>query len=91
MRIVKKRYETTAGRLILREIVPTEIAFDEYNRVLDKRALADLMDLCYRNAGNKRTVVLADRLRTLGFEDPSSEQRREQLARNVAMRDWPKT
>ncbi len=38
-----------------------------------------------------RRVSREDRLRTLGFEDPSSEQRREQLARNVAMRDWPKT
>ena len=48
VRIDKKRYETTAGRLILREIVPPEIPFDEYNRVMDKRALAELMDHCYR-------------------------------------------
>jgi transcriptional regulator with XRE-family HTH domain len=31
-----------------------------------------------------------DRLRALGFEDPNSEQRREQLAKNVALQDWPK-
>src|SRR5262249_44970938 len=68
VRLGKQKYETTAGRLILREIVPTEIPFEEYNRVLDKRALAELMDHCYRAAGNKRTVVLADRMRTLGFE-----------------------
>lgn len=30
-----------------------------------------------------------DRLRRLGFEDPDEEQRREQLARNVALKDWP--
>ena len=38
-----------------------------------------------------RRAAREDRLRALGFEDPSNEQRREQLARNVAMRDWPKT
>ena len=31
-----------------------------------------------------------DRLRALGFEDPDGNQRREQLARNVALQDWPK-
>jgi DNA-directed RNA polymerase subunit beta' len=67
-RINGKRYETSPGRLVLREIVPSEIPFEDYNRVMDKKALAELMDGCYRMAGNKRTVMLADRLRTLGFE-----------------------
>jgi len=43
-----------------------------------------------QRADNRR-VAREDRLRALGFEDPSDEQRREQLARNVAMRDRPKT
>lgn len=38
-----------------------------------------------------RRKTREDRLRALGFEEPSDEQRKEQLARNVAMRDWPKT
>lgn len=38
-----------------------------------------------------RRVSREDRLRALGFEEPSEEQRREQLARSVAMRDWPQT
>ncbi|MBY0371308.1 DNA-directed RNA polymerase subunit beta', partial [bacterium] len=67
-RIDGKKYETSVGRLVLREIVPPEIPFEDYNRVMDKKALAELMDQCYRMAGNKRTVMLADRLRTLGFE-----------------------
>ncbi len=67
-RIDGKRYETSPGRLILREIIPTEIPFDDYNRVMDKKALSELMDSCYRLAGNKATVMLADKLRTLGFE-----------------------
>lgn len=28
-------------------------------------------------------------LRAQGFDDPTSEQRREQLARNMALKDWP--
>ncbi len=63
-----KRYETTPGRLILRQIVPLQIPFDNYNRVMDKKALSALMDGTYRATGTKRTVILADTLRTLGFE-----------------------
>ncbi len=37
-----------------------------------------------------RRISREERLRALGFEDPSDEQRREQLARNVALRAWPK-
>lgn len=37
-----------------------------------------------------RRAAREDRLRSLGFDDPSDQQRREQLARNVAMQDWPK-
>ncbi|OQY64786.1 MAG: hypothetical protein B6D46_15115 [Polyangiaceae bacterium UTPRO1] len=31
-----------------------------------------------------------DRLRGLGFEEPSPEQRKANLALNVALRKWPK-
>ena len=31
-----------------------------------------------------------DRLRALGFQDLSRDQRRQMLARNVALRDWPR-
>ncbi len=67
VRIGSKRYETSPGRLILREIIPPEIPFDDYNKILVKRTLSELMDQCYRASGNKRTVVLADKMRSLGF------------------------
>jgi DNA-directed RNA polymerase subunit beta' len=38
------------------------------NRVLTKKALSELIDSCYRADRNKATVLLADRLRTLGFD-----------------------
>jgi DNA-directed RNA polymerase subunit beta' len=36
--------------------------------VIDKKALTALIDVCYRAHRNKATVLLADKLRTLGYE-----------------------
>ena len=41
------------------------------------------------DAATRRRAAREERLRNLGFEDPGREQRREQLARNMALRDWP--
>jgi DNA-directed RNA polymerase subunit beta' len=59
--------ETTVGRILLREVVPEEIPFDLINRVMNKKAVANLIDYAYRVAGNKKTVILADKLKDLGF------------------------
>ena len=68
VRIDGKRVESTAGRLLLREIVPPEIPFEIINKVMDKKALGELIDQAYRRLGNKATVILADRLRTFGYQ-----------------------
>jgi DNA-directed RNA polymerase subunit beta' len=60
--------ETTTGRILLAEIVPEEIPFEIINQVMDKKALGELIDQAYRRLGNKATVILADRLRTLGYQ-----------------------
>ena len=44
-----------------------EIPFDAINKVQDKKSLRDLVDYAYRNLGPKATVVLADRLKDIGF------------------------
>ena len=67
-RIRGKRYDTTVGRVILSEIVPHAIPFPVYNRNMDKKALADLIDKSYRLATNKETVLLADALMSVGFK-----------------------
>ncbi len=67
-RIDGKRFETSVGRLILREVVPDAVPFENYNKVMDKKGLAELLDSVCRQNGNKAAVLLADRLRTLGFE-----------------------
>jgi DNA-directed RNA polymerase subunit beta' len=59
--------ETTVGRALLFEICPKEIKFEAINRVMGKKQLAELIDLVYRVAGQKATVLLADALRTKGY------------------------
>ena len=59
---------TTVGRVVLAEIVPKEIPFDAINKVMNKKELANLIDHCYRTCGDKTTVLLADRLKDLGFK-----------------------
>ena len=51
------------------------------NAIEQARALGD--------TASRRRANREERLRDLGFEDPGPEQRREQLARNMALRDWP--
>jgi DNA-directed RNA polymerase subunit beta' len=60
--------DSAVGRLILRDIVPEEIPFEIINQVMDKKALGELIDQAYRRLGTKATVILADQLRTLGYE-----------------------
>ncbi len=66
-RIQGKVVETTVGRVLLSEVVPAEIPFSAYNKVLGKKDLAELIDQCYRFTGNKKTVLLADHLMATGF------------------------
>jgi DNA-directed RNA polymerase subunit beta' len=58
---------TTVGRILVMEILPAELPFPLVNRVLNKKELANLIDQCYRLAGNKKTVLLADQLKDLGY------------------------
>jgi len=62
-----KMFDTTTGRVLLKEVVPEVITFDDINKVMDKKRLADLIDICYRRSGYKDTVLLADRLKDLGY------------------------
>jgi len=63
-----KLVDTTVGRIIVKEILPPSIKFEEINKVMDKKRLADLIDICYRRSGSKETVILADRLKDLGYQ-----------------------
>jgi DNA-directed RNA polymerase subunit beta' len=60
--------DTTVGRIILKEIIPDEIHFSHINKVMNKKELANLIDVCYRKCDSKKTVILADRLKDLGYK-----------------------
>jgi DNA-directed RNA polymerase subunit beta' len=72
VRMNGKLVDTTTGRILLSEIVPGEIPFEIINQVMDKKALGELIDQAYRHLGNKATVILADRLRTLGYQNATT-------------------
>jgi DNA-directed RNA polymerase subunit beta' len=68
VRIKGTIYSTTVGRVLLWEIVPSEIPFKFVNKLMNKESISTLIDECFRVCGNKKAVILADNLRTLGFE-----------------------
>jgi len=62
-----ERIATTVGRILLREVVPDAIDFTHVNKVMGKKQVADLIDISFRYAGNKETVILADKIKETGF------------------------
>jgi DNA-directed RNA polymerase subunit beta' len=62
------KVNTTVGRCLISEVLPEGLSFSLVNKALDKKALTALIDACYRKHRNKATVLLADRLRSLGYE-----------------------
>ncbi len=68
VRINGELQQTTVGRVLLADITPSEIPFSDINRVMKKKELGALIDLSFRKAGNKATVIFADRLKDMGFE-----------------------
>ncbi|MBU4408304.1 MAG: DNA-directed RNA polymerase subunit beta' [Desulfurivibrionaceae bacterium] len=60
--------ETTVGRVLLGELLPENVPFSHVNQVMGKKQLAKLIDHTYRYAGTKATVILADRLKDMGYE-----------------------
>ncbi len=59
--------ETTVGRALLSEILPEGIPFEAVDRNMTKKAISNVINLCYRNVGLKATVVFADQLMYTGF------------------------
>ncbi|MCB9676496.1 MAG: hypothetical protein H6737_15365 [Alphaproteobacteria bacterium] len=59
--------DTTVGRVLFYGICPRELPFALVDRPMSKKAIGDLIDRCYRIAGAKKTVLMADGLMQLGF------------------------
>lgn len=68
VRIDGELVETTIGRILVGELLPSSVPFALVNKELSKKELGFLIDYTYREAGTKDTVILADRLKDLGYE-----------------------
>jgi len=68
IRIQDRLVETTIGRSIVSALLPDSVPYSLVNKELSKKELAFLIDYTYRHAGTKATVILADRLKDLGYE-----------------------
>ncbi len=59
--------DTTAGRIILGEILPKGIAFSMINKEMTKKEVGKIVEYCYKRIGRKETVVFLDDIEKLGF------------------------
>jgi DNA-directed RNA polymerase subunit beta' len=63
--LVRRLVETTPGRVIFNTALPRELGF--VNKVMDRRALKELVARCYRDLGPKATATLVDGIKAVGF------------------------
>ena len=59
--------QTTAGRVILAEILPPMMPFADANKLMTKKEMSKLIDAVYRQAGHRETVTFLDKIKDLGF------------------------
>ncbi len=62
-----KIVDTTVGRALLFDIVPDGLSFDLVNKPMVKKAISNLINTCYRDAGLKDTVIFADQIMYMGY------------------------
>ncbi len=69
-RINGKIYKTTAGRMILGQLLPQSdnMPFDLVNKVMGKKEIEALLATTYERCGDKAMIILADSLKNTGFE-----------------------
>ncbi|BCX88800.1 DNA-directed RNA polymerase subunit beta' [Methylomarinovum tepidoasis] len=63
----RRLVDTTAGRALIWDIVPEGLPYELINQDMTKKAISNVINVCYRNLGLKATVVFADQLMYLGF------------------------
>jgi DNA-directed RNA polymerase subunit beta' len=63
MRVV----ETTVGRALLSNLLPSGLSYALVNQDMNKKAISNVINACYRKLGLKKTVVFADQLMYTGF------------------------
>jgi DNA-directed RNA polymerase subunit beta' len=68
--IVNSLVETTAGRLMIGQLLPKDynVGFKLVNKLMTKKDISFAIDSVYRHYGQKATVIFADKLMQLGFK-----------------------
>ena len=67
VRLRGEKVDTTVGRALLSEILPEQVPYKLINKTMDKKSLALLVNWTFRLAGPKKTVLVADALRAIGY------------------------
>ena len=69
-----KLVNTTPGRVKLSEILPdnASVNFDVLNQLMTKKQVTNVIDYIYRHCGQKDTVIFADKMMSLGFNQACS-------------------
>ncbi|MGN0929822.1 MAG: DNA-directed RNA polymerase subunit beta' [Alphaproteobacteria bacterium] len=69
--IENKVVDTTAGRVLIYEIVPKAkgVSFDLVNQQMTKKKIGELFGAIYKNCGQKETVIFADKIMDLGYKN----------------------
>jgi len=62
-----RRFETTVGRAMLSEILPSGLPFEFINKALKKKEISKLINASFRRCGLRDTVIFADKLMQNGF------------------------
>jgi len=65
VRLVGKIVETTTGRVVFNQVVPSELGF--LNELLTKKRIEDIVAESYKIVGSRKTVVFLDDLKDMGF------------------------
>ena len=72
--LVTRVVDTTPGRIQLAQILPrhVNVPFKLVNQLLTKKEISNVIDVVYRHCGQKETVIFADRMMAMGFQDRKS-------------------
>ncbi|GAG75920.1 unnamed protein product, partial [marine sediment metagenome] len=60
--------ETTVGRCIFNDILPSGVGMPFYNMTMSQKKLSQVISDCFEFAGSAETVDLLDRIKDLGFK-----------------------
>ena len=67
-RIDGRMIQTTAGRLLLKAILPDFVPVDLWNKVMKKKAISTIVDYVQKYGGIAVTASFLDKLKDLGFK-----------------------